>query len=137
MTGTKVPNASSATEWRSGEFSVKEDATKYYLAPKKCKSVSGDDYIFGLLSEINIQAENTFNSRALSKHLPELVTCLDTIKYKKNKVSVYVRMKTLKLDSVFSEFLRTTLSKDFTFKLVKIEKYNMHGFAEVTISVLE
>ena len=73
----------------------------------------------------------------MSKHLPELITSLNTVKFRKNKVPIYVRMKTLKLDSVFNEYLRTSLSKDFQFKLVKFEKYNMHGFAEVTVSVLE
>jgi len=46
-------------------------------------------------------------------------------------------MKSLKLDPVFSEFLKLKLAKDFAFKLIKIEKFNLHGYSEVTVSVLQ
>ena len=93
--------------------------------------------MFGLVSELTIQAENCFNAPAMNKQLPELIASLNINKFKKHKISLYLRMKNLKLDPVFSEFLRSSLGKDFSFKLVKIEKYNMHGYSEVTISVLE
>ena len=50
----EVPNSSQATDNRSGDFSVKEDATKFYLSAKKFKSITENDYIFGLISEVNI-----------------------------------------------------------------------------------
>ena len=46
-------------------------------------------------------------------------------------------MKNLKLDAVFSEFVKLKLAKDFAFKLIKIEKFNMHGYSEVTVPVLQ
>lgn len=92
------------------------------------------DYFFSLIQEIHIRVDHHFNAQSVNKNLPDLIRVLPA-KFKHQRVTLFLTLYVLKLDSVFSEFMKSP--NDFIFKKIRIEKHNTHGYCDVTCSTLE